>query len=102
MRTPHPTWTRPKLDTLQSLSGGCDNFTAHGIDVVVSDSSLSNPTLQVGITCTKFAQGEVLETPFPLIDIADTNTEAQTLGVDTAQVTLDALCRTCEYRTKEI
>ncbi len=98
-RERHPTWVSPTPDQLSTILGDCLSSPVSKVNVTASPESLSDPTLEFDVNCWKFPEGHTVEVPFPLMDTADTNREQTQLGVDSAQVALDALCATCPFRS---
>ncbi len=98
-RISHPVWTRPSEIELEGILGDCLASPVSGINVTAEADTLSDPTLVSEITCARFPEGITIETPFPLMDTADTNSEQIQLGVDTVKIALDSLCSTCTLRS---
>jgi hypothetical protein len=98
-RERHPTWVTPTDRQLSQVIGGCLADPVSRLDVtVVSREQLDDPLLEMSVTCQQFPEGTTINTPFPLMDAADTNKEQTQLGIDAAQVALDGLCENCEFR----
>lgn len=95
----HPTWVSPTPLQLITILGDCLSSPVSNVIVTASPESLSNPTLEFDVNCWKFPEGHEVKVPFLLMDTADTIKEQIQLGVDSAQLALDALCATCPFRS---